>query len=891
MKINFFHNLYSVDNKQNKTNFNTAGTDRYPNLAPLKADLVSFGARKSDPLVLVPTSKESMAVSNIKMFQSSQRLSSELGQRLGETKNSLPEKLYNKLKAALSENDFDLKAIYTDYYKGLSTCKTLKQVQKKYPELVLPKAPRDMAKDELREYIKPVTYINAKEMKAYPEEMSKYLDYELNEILSDKIKESPFGSVMTEILQELKQEIMNSDFENIPSLSKGKNKKYAATTKLTNRMLVEDVDKISLDILKKEFIKLQMPTNISVKFADKSVIQNTVLKNGGYEMPEVPSKVRKLLNASEAEIERFEELANSDPKTLEKKIKANAIKISKADSDFKCITKKHWKPIRAILEKLNNPQETQYSSTALINTYLLSLFEAGKTVGIVSNPFASYVKEKDFNLEQKHLIENVYENLPNIDSKQDVLKSEEFKKFKKQFDITGMRSSVAKLETRYRQGFFKWFWTPERKSNYKKAEEESRKIIEDKTTLYNDYAKKNEKLPSAKKIRPKEEKPPEIPDDDALLNDLIKAEQEEKIRYENEFERLYDAEQMKLNRIKSTVSDCFEQIKENKNLLNYFYQYCPDEITDTNRKNAELFIQVINESTQDGKIEEKKAESIFKYYDVSRNFSYLSEKEQEFFLDAEEKFTDHDMKQNKEKIGRYIIDSLRYDEVSNELQKSPNSQDRSYLEKVNKLCRNDKDFDLETAGKLLELYQKIPPPERPDLIKFINSNDDVVEDLIENYKSHVKSKIDTFIKCEGGNGAVYQCVFTAKLKNQMLKKNFSFSEINRFERRMGKMTESASSTPGVILLQTSANSPIYEVKVKASSISDSRVIGRRDKSTQRIIFSELSMNAHSGSEIMNIARRLDKDGGRDEWVPEKLLNCDKEAQTSGEKILKILEEI
>ena len=50
-----------------------------------------------------------------------------------------------------------------------------------------------------------------------------------------------------------------------------------------------------------------------------------------------------------------------------------------------------------------------------------------------------------------------------------ILKSEEFQKFKSEFDIEGMKESITNIEDQYINIFFKRFWTDERKGRFTAA--------------------------------------------------------------------------------------------------------------------------------------------------------------------------------------------------------------------------------------------------------------------------------------------------------------------------------------------------------------------------------------------------------------------------------------
>ncbi|MBR3890094.1 hypothetical protein IKJ53_06220 [bacterium] len=108
---------------------------------------------------------------------------------LKEDEKSIPEDLYNSMKTAISNGNFDMKSVFRDYYSLLSNCKDLKDVKEMYPHL------------------------------EYPTEKPEYNPHRHKYAMDNKLAESDFDKVILNILHQGYQQLKNEtnihlEFEN-----------------------------------------------------------------------------------------------------------------------------------------------------------------------------------------------------------------------------------------------------------------------------------------------------------------------------------------------------------------------------------------------------------------------------------------------------------------------------------------------------------------------------------------------------------------------------------------------------------------------------------------------------------------------------------------------------
>ena len=66
-----------------------------------------------------------------------------------ETKESYDYKLIEKFKLALNDNNFDLRTIFQEHYKGLEDIKTVSELKERYPSITIPPSFKDVIADKI----------------------------------------------------------------------------------------------------------------------------------------------------------------------------------------------------------------------------------------------------------------------------------------------------------------------------------------------------------------------------------------------------------------------------------------------------------------------------------------------------------------------------------------------------------------------------------------------------------------------------------------------------------------------------------------------------------------------------------------------------------------------
>ena len=115
------------------------------------------------------------------------------------------------------------------------------------------------------------------------------------------------------------------------------------------------------------------------------------------------------------------------------------------------------------------PDQTFYPTDKLIDTYLLGLFKNGKTELVNNNPISKYQETPFLDKTKIMLLKRLYKGSKDLELDKNILKSEKYKNFKSQFNTEEMKKSIEEIEEHYKNAFFKYFWTDERKLRFTNA--------------------------------------------------------------------------------------------------------------------------------------------------------------------------------------------------------------------------------------------------------------------------------------------------------------------------------------------------------------------------------------------------------------------------------------
>lgn len=89
----------------------------------------------------------------IKFEQSLRKKTSTLKKPEKQPDEKIDYQLLNKFKTAITEDNFNLKKVFTDYYKELNNIQTIEELNKKFPKIKTPKRPEDIVAKKIEEVL------------------------------------------------------------------------------------------------------------------------------------------------------------------------------------------------------------------------------------------------------------------------------------------------------------------------------------------------------------------------------------------------------------------------------------------------------------------------------------------------------------------------------------------------------------------------------------------------------------------------------------------------------------------------------------------------------------------------------------------------------------------
>ena len=217
---------------------------------------------------------------------------------------------------------------------------------------------------------------------------------------------------------------------------------------------IKDIDKLA-KILNPD------PDNL----ANEEYIRNRVkdyLKD--YDIPSLETILEKKELSKE---ESFNEKI-TEPEEDKKTILTNAFRKSGLLNDFvKRETSKKsgnkWCMVKEVLQKGIKSNETTYSTQSLIDGFLIKKYIEGYRNYEGGNPLKSMDKDAEITESKIKILISMYKGINLSKDEKAILQNPAFIQFKKTVNIDAMTKSVEKLETQYKETFFKYFWDSDRK--------------------------------------------------------------------------------------------------------------------------------------------------------------------------------------------------------------------------------------------------------------------------------------------------------------------------------------------------------------------------------------------------------------------------------------------
>lgn len=221
------------------------------------------------------------------------------------TSEKLDYKLLSKFKNAILEDNFRLDKVYQNYYKDLENISTISELNKKYPKIKTPKNPQDVIAQKV------VSTLTRDFYEEFADECNKsandgfnFLDTKVSAILdeiAEKFKvDSDFLYVQTAsvIAMRILDKYKNAKLNGFSSLQEHRKNKTPQITETDIRLLTLNFDDIVLSTIKKQYIGLQKPNEITYTYKNTTIPIKS-LNNTEYKFEKIPEKPLTFIKTAE----------------------------------------------------------------------------------------------------------------------------------------------------------------------------------------------------------------------------------------------------------------------------------------------------------------------------------------------------------------------------------------------------------------------------------------------------------------------------------------------------------------------------------------------------------------------------------------------------------------
>ena len=366
---------------------------------------------------------------------------------------------------------------------------------------------------------------------------------------------------------------------------------------LYNRFANEDLNKVVISTLKQGYINLKPKSDIKVAFENSMSPKLQNMERAGFEFSAPSNDLLKVLAKGEKLYNKYLEIPNYTDKEIKDIANKRAIRTSKVWSDYSEMTSREWLPVRLIKHKRKHPEDSQYSTEKMVNTYLAYLYNRNPEREYPTNPLEKFDDKNYLSKGMKNVINGTYWARY---SRYDEVYADnpDFQEFKSKFDTDAMSKSFEHIENNYTNSFFHKYWTNERIETLKKEMQPAYDLIYEKIAL-------------------KEQIQPKIVTNEDV-NELIESYSDF-----GESDRVPSEDIAKFKFITSEIKD-----KDLKNRC----QSCVSDIGLIDRAYFDSMNNIITVSTENGKINEDKAIILIELHDkylnqILNNDEEISEEE------------------------------------------------------------------------------------------------------------------------------------------------------------------------------------------------------------------------------------------------------------------------
>lgn len=455
---------------------------------------------------------------------------------------------------------------------------------------------------------------------------------------------------------------------------------------LYNRLANEDLDKVVISTLKQGYLNLKPKTDIKVAFENSAPPKLQNLERAGFEFSAPSNDLLKVLAKGEKLHNKYLEIPNYTDKEIKDIANKRAIRTSKVWSDYSEMTSSEWLPVRLIKHKRKHPEESQYSTDKMVNTYLTYLYNKNPDKEYSANPLERFDDKNYLSKGMKNVINGTYWARY---SKHDEVyaNNSDFQDFKSKFDTDAMAKSFEHIENNYTNSFFHKYWTPERVETLKNEMQPAYDLIYEKIAL-------------------KEQVQPKVVTNDDV-NELI-----EDYSGIDESDKVSDEEISKFKYMTLNIQD---------NGLKERCQSCVSDVGLIDKAYFDSTNNIIEKSFEDGKLNENKAIVLLTAHD-----KYLNH-----VLNHDDDLSEEDF------IKKTLSPYKKGDDYDYDIAKQSMEAEDKYFSLYEKLEeQGDSDFndlianrytlqekpDYKNANKIITYYQSVPKTFKDKFVSELRNN-------------------------------------------------------------------------------------------------------------------------------------------------------------------------
>lgn len=416
-------------------------------------------------------------VIHTRLFQNFDEVAQSFKSKLGDYKEIVPKELFEKIEAAAEKSDFNFTKIISEHYAGLKDCKTVAEAKKMYPEIKVFNTDFEGEITEKLKSVIPTSLFDEVQNSKTLQEKVKIIDEFFDSKLGNVLKKWDIYPEVKQMQDSIALEMITGQFKGTAAPRNVAIFNYKEP--LQYRLFREpNRDEIVLNILRDNYINANSYSGKIYKTVDGKEIAIERLNKYYDRLSGLDGNFLSFLKRYETTAQEFAALTSADKNIISSAILTESWRTSKLRADLGNMTayKTDWSLIKPVWQKTMFPETTFYPTNKLIDAYLLNIFKAGKREAVEANPLAKFQEDPSMNKSKIMLLKKLYKYSKDLDTDKNILESRAFQNFKAQFDTEAMGKTIEGIEEHYKNSFFKFFWTPERRQRFAEAIHNNKEI-------------------------------------------------------------------------------------------------------------------------------------------------------------------------------------------------------------------------------------------------------------------------------------------------------------------------------------------------------------------------------------------------------------------------------